>query len=149
MQIETGETKQKQICIKETKFIATIGTSTEPKTPWYKPKWNKTVCECPKAEPEPDPEIDIDELALEFYFQKGESIEEMMKKRSLETQRISGFKINKKRPKLVCEEVEYTVEDEIRYYAMMHPDLFQNVMAEQQVHLEHLRCFWLLLEVHS
>ncbi|KAJ8737962.1 hypothetical protein PYW08_000557 [Mythimna loreyi] len=165
MQIEMGETKQKRSSSRQTRFNSTVGTSTDPKLTrkrgWW--SWKKNICECPQESqgrkesqvpqpgstpvteikaPEAKPLYDPEPyLTMQTYFQGKDVIlsEELLKKNSLETERVSGFRLMKEKrepPEPEPAEADFTPEDAIRYLAMMNPDLFHTIMAEEQAKLD-------------
>ncbi|KAJ8736833.1 hypothetical protein PYW07_000104 [Mythimna separata] len=77
-------------------------------------------------------------LTLQSYFQQKDVIlsEEILKKNSLETERVSGFRLSKEKTPPPEPESVLSPEDAIRYLAMMNPDVFRNIMAEQQAKLD-------------
>lgn len=127
------------------KHSTTTETSTSPRkncvcTGKKGKKKKNIICECPPPEPEPEPEP-----ILEFYdtYQWIDQ-KQVLKQKSDMTQTHSGFKFFKKKKPPPVPEVEFTVEDAVRYYASMNPNLLRDLVPPppeyRETHTEYKDC---------
>lgn len=135
--VETGETYA-HAATKQIRFSSTIGTSTDRKSKCacqdkHGKKKKKVICECPPEEPKPEPEPEP-LLPSERNFEWVDQAQ-INKMKSGMTETTSGFKINVKKqppPPPSQTEPEFSLDDAIRYYASMKPELFRDIMEEHQ-----------------
>lgn len=93
-------------------------------------KKKNVICECPP--PEPDLEEDLTPSPFEFSYDqliKYQLYEQKqaLKQKSDMTQTQSGFTVLKKKKPPPIPEAEFTVEDAVRYYATLNPDLLKEL----------------------
>ncbi|CAH0703145.1 unnamed protein product [Spodoptera exigua] len=135
MEIEAGKIYN-QAGNKQIKLISTIGTSTDHDLD-YKCKTEKktknVTCECPEEEfeREPKPEPILSPMPEPETNQfEWVDLREIKKMKSDLTHRISGFTMHKKRQQAPTDE-ESSIDDAIKYYAAMYPELFQRILKQQ------------------
>lgn len=132
--IEAGEA-YKQVHNKQAKFHKnTVGTATESKflcdcAAATGKKKKKVLCECP-----PQEAVLPVSMNNEFNWVDGAEINKM---KSILTETTSGFKVNKKKRPPPEPEKPFNIEDAIRYYATLKPELFRNIVEEQDKQRQH------------
>lgn len=99
-------------------------------------KKNKNIiCQCPPSEPKSEIKTEPDEeLDLAYLYQSYQWVDEkqVLRQKSDMTQTQSGFKIIKKKKPPAPPEPEFSVEDAVRYYVAINPDLIKDFCPQPQ-----------------
>ncbi|PZC74830.1 hypothetical protein B5X24_HaOG207094 [Helicoverpa armigera] len=149
VQTKTGETCT-QAGTKQTRFSSSVGTCTDPNNdcPCKRgKKKKKIICKCHESEQESTlesdslvtPPVETQWVSVDVTDVERVDEREVMKLKSGLTERVSGFKMHQKKrppappPPPPEEEIEYTLDDALRYYAAVNPDLFRTIVEEQQI----------------